>query len=577
MRRKLKLSPRLVFLRDRKGVFEADESDAGNMSDLGGALQQKYDYIIVGAGSAGCVLANRLSQDRSLSVLLIESGPPDSSPLIAMPRGIGKLLAAGNPHVWDYQVAPRIGLAPELWLKGRALGGSSSINGMVYVRGTPADYDNWEALGCTGWGWQHVGPQFVALEDHELGASEWRGVGGPLKVSVHPPGNPLCEAVLNAAVQAGTPRAADINDVNTVMQGGMGYQPVTTFKGKRYSAARAFLAPIRNRTNLEVLTGTDALRIEFENRRATGVSVRGHEGTRTIAVTGELILAAGAIESPKLLQLSGIGPGELLQSFGIPVLIDAPAVGTNLREHRYLALQYRVTGGSLNNRLSGIGLLRSMLDYALRSKGPLTHSAHEVGGFVKTRPELDRPDAQIGVGLYSMSGSGQAVNIDTQPGITIGGYFMRPQSQGTIRIQSPDPAARPYIDANHLSADIDIKSAISLYRWIRRLAAQPALQPWLVSATTPGTEFQTDEQIIDAFLRFGNTAYHVCGTVRMGSDSAAALDPQLRLRGIENVRVADTSIMPTIVSGNTNAPAMVIGLRAAELILAARVTAARAA
>jgi choline dehydrogenase-like flavoprotein len=241
-------------------------------------------------------------------------------------------------------------------------------------------------------------------------------------------------------------------------------------------------------------------------------------------------------------------------------------------------MQYRVTGGSLNNRLSGIGLLRSMLDYALRSKGPLTHSAHEVGGFVKTRPEFDRPDAQIGVGLYSMSGSGSEVNLDKDPGITIGGYFMRPQSQGTIRIQSPDPATRPYIDANHLAEDIDQRSAISLFRWVRKLAAQPALAPWLVSATTPGTEIQSDEQILDAFLRFGNTAYHVCGTVRMGNDSASALDPQLRLRGVENVRVADTSIMPTITSGNTNAPAMVIGLRAAALILAARtVPAARAA
>jgi choline dehydrogenase len=540
-------------------------------------LQQKYDYIIVGAGSAGCVLANRLSEDRSLSVLLIESGPPDTSPLIAMPRGIGKLLAAGNPHVWDYQVAPQAGLKPELWLKGRALGGSSSINGMVYVRGAPADYDHWEALGCTGWGWRQMGPLFVALEDHELGAGEWRGVGGPLKVSVHPQGNPLCEAVLTAAVQAGTPRVRDINEANTLGQGGMGYQPVTTYKGKRFSAVRAFLAPALNRPNLEVLTGTDVLRIEFKNRRANAIVVKDRESTRTIPVGGELLLAAGAIESPKLLQLSGIGPGALLQSLGIPVVVDAPSIGANLREHRYLAMQYRVTAGSLNNRFSGLGLLRSMVDYTLRSKGPLTHSAHEVGGFVKTRPELDRPDAQIGLGLYSMSGSGSEVNIDSQPGVTIGGYFMRPESQGTVRIESPNPGTRPHIEVNHLSADIDRSSAISLFRWIRKLAAQPALAPLLVSPTTPGSDIQTDEQIIDAFLRSGNTAYHVCGTVRMGSDAAAPLDPQLKLRGIENVRVADTSIMPTITSGNTNAPAMVLGMRAAALILASRTAAARAA
>jgi choline dehydrogenase len=540
-------------------------------------LVQKYDYIIVGAGSAGCVLANRLSEDRSSSVLLIESGPPDTSPMIAMPRGIGKLLAAGNPHVWDYQVAPQVGLPPELWLKGRTLGGSSSINGMVYVRGAPADYDNWEALGCTGWGWRQMGPLFVALEDHELGAGEWRGVGGPLKISVHPQGNPLCEAVLSAAVQAGTPRVPDINEANTFGPGGMGYQPVNTYKGKRFSAVRAFLAPALARPNLQVLTATDVLRIDFQNRRASAILVKDGSGTRTIPVAGELILAAGAIESPKLLQLSGIGPGAHLQSLGIPVVVDSPSVGANLREHRYLAMQYRVTGGSLNNRFSGLGLLRSMLDYALRSKGPLTHSAHEVGGFVKTSPELDRPDAQIGLGLYSMNGSGNEVNIDSDPGITIGGYFMRPESQGSIRIQSTDAATRPYIDANHLSADIDRRSAISMFRWIRKLAAQPALAPWLVSPTTPGGEVQSDEQILDAFLKSGNTAYHVCGTVRMGNDSAAPLDPQLKLRGIDNMRVADTSIMPTITSGNTNAPAMVIGLRAAELILAARTAAARAA
>jgi choline dehydrogenase len=540
-------------------------------------MTQKYDYIIVGAGSAGCVLANRLSADRSRSVLLIESGPPDTSPLIAMPRGIGKLLAAGNPHVWDYQVAPRVGLPAELWLKGRALGGSSSINGMVYVRGAPADYDHWEALGCSGWGWRQMGPLFVALEDHELGAGEWRGVGGPLKVSVHPQGNPLCEAVLDAAVQAGTPRVRDINEANAQGPGGMGYQPVNTYKGKRFSAVRAFLAPALTRPNLEVLTGTDVLRIDFQNRRANGITVKDNKGTRFIPVSGELILAAGAIESPKLLQLSGIGPGALLQSLGIPVVVDAPLVGANLREHRYLAMQYRVTGGSLNNRFSGLGLLRSMVEYTLRSKGPLTHSAHEVGGFVKTHPELDRPDAQIGLGLYSMNGSGSEVNIDSEPGITIGGYFMRPESQGSIRIQSQDPALRPYIDANHLAADIDQRSAVSLFRWIRKLAAQPALAPWLVSPTTPGSEVESDEQIIDAFLKSGNTAYHVCGTIRMGIDSAAPLDPQLKLRGIENVRVADTSIMPTISSGNTNAPAMVIGLRAAQLILADRNAAARAA
>jgi len=539
-------------------------------------MTDHFDYIIVGAGSAGCALASRLSDDPRNSVLLIESGPPDTSPLITMPRGIGKLLLAGNPHIWDYQAVPREGTAPELWLKGRTLGGSSSINGMVYVRGAPADYDHWAALGCTGWSWSDVGPHFVALEDHELGEAAWRGTGGPLKISVHPSGHPLCEAVLQAAVQAGTPRVSDINDIDAVTQGGMGYQPTTTYRGKRWSMARAFLAPIRARPNLQIVTRTNVLRIEIRNRRVTGVLVRDANETRTVTASGEVILAAGAIESPKLLQLSGIGPAELLRQFDIPVVVDAPEVGHNLREHRYLAMQYRVTGGSLNNRFSGFGLWRSMADYTLRSKGPLTHSAHEVGGFVRTRPDLQRPDAQIGVGLYSMSSTGKEIAIDSQPGITLGGYFTRPESQGVVRIQSPDPNVRPYIEANHFAAEIDRLSAISLFRWMRRLAAQPALQPWLVAALTPGEDVQTDEQIIDAFLRYGSTAFHVCGTVRMGVGDAP-LDPQLRVRGVEGLRVADTSIMPTIVSGNTNAPATVSGLRAAHLIMQARRDADRAA
>lgn len=542
-------------------------------------MAKTYDSIIVGAGSAGCALANRLSADPSHSVLLIESGPPDTSPLIAMPRGIGKLLAAGNPHVWDYQAVPRAGLAPEVWLKGRAIGGSSSINGMVYVRGAPADYDGWAALGCSGWSWQDVGPHFVALEDHQLGAAEWRGASGPLKVSVHPPGNPLCEAVLGAAAQAGTPTVADVNHVKAVAEGGIGYQPTTTWRGKRFSAARAFLHPVRARGNLEVLTATDVQRLEFRNQRVSGVIVRDRNGTRPIGLSagGEVILAAGALETPKLLQLSGIGPAALLQSLGLPVLVDAPGVGANLREHRYLAMQYRVTGGSLNHRFQGLGLLRSLVEYLVACKGPMSHSAHEVCGFVKTRPEFERPDAQIGVGLYSMVNSGHEMVVDPLPGLTIGGYFMRPESQGVVRIQSPDPDIKPYIDANHLTAGIDQQSAISLFRWTRRLAAQPALASWIVEEKTPGPATQTDEQILDAFMRLGGTAYHVCGTARMGSDAASVLDPQLRVRGVEGLRVADTSIMPTLVSGNTNAPAMVIGLRAAELILESRRSLRRAA
>jgi choline dehydrogenase-like flavoprotein len=512
-------------------------------------------------------LANRLSADPATSVLLVESGPDDTSPLIRMPRGIGKLLAPGNPHVWSYSVSPGGNAPRETWLKGRTVGGSSSINGMVYVRGAPRDYDGWEALGCTGWGWQDMQKCFVALEDHALGPTASRGVGGPLRVSMHPSGAMLCEAVLQAAEQIGTARCDDMNDVQTVASGGMGYQPVTTLRGKRFSAARAFLTPVRGRKNLDVLTETDVLSVVFADRRATGVRLRNKTGLHTVQAGREVILSAGAIQTPKLLQLSGVGPGALLRAFGIDVVAESENVGRNLREHRYLATQYQVKGGSLNGMLDGFGLVRSVLDYILRSKGALTHAAHEVGGFVKTRPGLDHADAQIGVGLYSMHASDKGVEIEKTPGLTILGYFTRPESQGEIRIQSADPDQPPAIDANHFSADIDRVSAISLFRWLRRLGQQKLLADWIVQETGPGRSIETDEDILNNAISLGGTSFHVSGTARMGADDGAVLDPQLRVRGVAGLRVVDTSIMPTLVSGNTNAPAMAIGLRAADMIM----------
>jgi choline dehydrogenase-like flavoprotein len=531
-------------------------------------VRDSYDYIIVGAGSSGCVLANRLSEDPQTTVLLVESGPDDKSPLIRMPRGIGKLLAPGNPHVWDYQVSPGGNHPPELWLKGRAVGGSSSINGMVYVRGAPLDYDHWASLGCAGWGWDEMGRRFVELEDHPLGAGEWRGTGGALKITMHPSGNPLCEAVLDAAGEIGVPRSDDMNDVDTVRDGGLGYQPTTTYHGKRFSAARAFLTPVRSRPNMDVLPNTDVLRVEIADHVATGVAIRNKVGERSVRADREVILSAGAIHSPKLLQLSGFGPAELLRAHGIPVVADLPGVGRNLREHRYLSTQYRVKEGSLNGSFQGLGLVRSVLAYLLASKGPLTHSAHEVGGFVKTRAGLDHADAQIGMGLYSVSTGPKGVAIDPFPGLTILGYFTRPESQGELRIQSPDPSVAPFIDANHFSAEIDRISAVSLFRFLRRLGQAPALAKWIVEEKLPGPGIETDEDILANAIGLGGTAFHICGTARMGADSdpEAVLDPQLRVRGVQGLRVVDTSIMPTIVSGNTNAPAMAIGLRAADFI-----------
>ncbi len=531
-------------------------------------MQKAYDYIIVGAGSSGCVLANRLSADPTVSVLLVEAGPDDTSPLIAMPRGIGKLLAPGNPHVWNYAVSPGGNAPQEVWLKGRAVGGSSSINGMVYVRGAPADYDAWEAAGCTDWGWDRMGRHFVALEDHVLGAKDWRGTGGPLKVSVHPAGDPLCEAFINAAVQAGTPRVDDMNDMPAVTKGGMGYQPTTTHRGKRFSAARAFLKPVRGRPNLDVVPDTDVQRILFDGQRACGILLRNKHGLHEVAARREIILSAGAIQSPKLLQLSGIGPRALLESLGVPVIVDAPGVGANLREHRYLSFTYQMRGNSLNQKLSGLGLIGSALRYLFGSKGALTHAAHEVGGFIKTLASPDRPDAQIGMGLYSFHTDAKgAVALDPYPGMTVIAYYLRPDSQGQVRISSADPDVPPIIDANHLATDADRTHFVALFRWLRNLAKQSALKDWIVAETGKTVEIETDEDILASAITLGGTTFHICGTCRMGVDDGAVLDPQLRVRGVTGLRVVDTSIMPTIVSGNTNAPAMAIALNAAEMIL----------
>jgi choline dehydrogenase-like flavoprotein len=488
-----------------------------------------------------------------------------------MPRGIGKMLTPGNPNVWSYKASKGGNHGTEDWLKGKTLGGSSSVNGMVYVRGQPADYDAWEAAGCPGWGWKDIGRCFKAIEDHPLGPGPWRGVGGPLKISIHPSGDPVCEAILEAGEQVGLPRVADVNDAE---QGGIGYQPRTIHKGRRWSAALAFLYPALKRPNLTVRTSAHVQKILFEGLRAAGVRYKGADGAVVEATaTREVILAAGALHSPALLQLSGVGSKDLLAQVGVDLVKDAPGVGANLREHRCLLVGVRLTGGSLNREFGGLRLLGNVLRYQLMGKGPMTHAAHEVCAFVKTRPEYDRPDAQIGFGLYSMAVIDGKVVIEDQPGMTLAAYFTRPESQGTVKITSSDPDAPLDIDANYFASPVDRQHAVDLLRYIRKMLAQPALKPFVVGEVAPGAAFETDDQILDAFMQLGGTAYHVAGTCRMGADEDSVVDPQLRVRGVEGLRVVDTSVMPSLISGNTNGPAMAMALRASELILGDRVDA----
>jgi choline dehydrogenase len=525
-----------------------------------------FDYVIVGAGSAGCVLASELSKDANCSVLLLEAGPADKSPLIRMPRGIGKLLTPPNPNIWHYSVSQGKGRPNEDWVKGRTLGGSSSVNGMVYMRGLPSEYDDWQAMGCEGWGWADIGRCYKAMEDHELGAAQWRGAGGPLSISMQPKDHPMYEVILQAAEQAGLARVAD---VNSAFDGGIGYQARTIRKGRRWSAAKAFLEPARGRPNLEVRTGVQVQRLVFEGNRVVGVEMRDASGTSVVRARREVILSAGAIHSPKLLQLSGIGPAALLQRLGIAVVVDAPDVGQNLLEHRCILMQVRLREGSLNQEFGGWRLGKNLVRYALNQSGPLTTAAHEICALVKTRPELARPDGELGIGLYSIKVDAKGkIVIDDQPGMTWVGYFTTPDSRGSVQITSRDPQASPDIDANYFDTERDRRHSADLVRYMRRMLAQPALAPFVVAETQPGPACQSDEQIIEAYLRQGSTTYHVAGTCRMGADERSVVDTRLRVRGVQGLRVMDTSIMPTLISGNTNGPAMAMAMRAAEFIRA---------
>ena len=531
------------------------------------------DYIVVGAGSAGCVLAAELSANPKHSVLVLESGPMDSSFLISMPRGIGKLLSPDNEHVWAYDIVKDQTGAKETWLKGRAIGGSSSINGMVYARGFAGDYDRWAAAGCTGWGSDSMLPHLIAHEDHAFGASLERGVGGPLRITGHPvdeagaDARGLCDAFLEASAQAGTPT---VQDTNMASDGGAGYQPRNIYQGKRQSAAKAFLHPASSRPNLTIEHSVDVLRVVFKDKTVVGVEVADNSspsGKKVIRCNREVILSAGAIESPKLLQLSGIGPAAKLAPLGVPIVVNSPNVGQNLREHYFMQMKYRVTKGSLNNNFQGPKLIWNVLRYLLVKNGPMANAAQECIAYIKTREGLSRPDCQLGAGLYSLENSPQGPVLDKQPGLTIGGYHMHPRSQGEVMITSADPGAKPYIFANYLADEEDQIVSVAMLRYIRNIAQQPALKDWIVNEFDPGNDYQSDAELLAAYRSLGMTAYHVSGTCRMGADDASVVDPQTKVRGVDGLRVVDSSIFPELISGNTNAATMAAGRNAAHMIL----------
>jgi choline dehydrogenase len=518
-----------------------------------------FDYIIVGAGSAGCVLANRLSEKPGNKVLLLEEGPEDSSFLVRMPKGNGKTLLSSKYTAY-HPTTRQTASGQEIWVRGKMLGGSGSVNGMVWVRGQPEDYDGIAALGNLGWAWDDLAPYFKKLEDHALGESGLRGTGGPIKVTVHP-STPLGDAFIDSGVALGLHKKGDLNVLD---QEGIGYLSMNIDKwGRRCSASHGFLKPIRNRANLKVITGVRIDKVLFENRRAVGVAgVRNGQPVEYRA-SGEVILSAGAIATPRILQLSGVGPADHLASSGVPLVLDAPGIGYNLREHLLLMLNYRLNdwAHSQNKCFSGIGLVKSVAEYLLLRRGPLSNSSYTAGAFVRSNPGANRPDGQLMFVPWTRDWATK--KFGDYPGMNVFSYQLRPESKGTVLIESADPAQPLRISPNYLTTQHDRDVSISLTRYLRKLmASQPIAD--LVAGETEETDWaQTDEEILQLFTQRGASGYHNCGTVAMGS----VLDERLRVRGLEGLRVMDLSILPEPLSGNTNAPVMAMAWRAADLFI----------
>ena len=445
----------------------------------------------------------------------------------------------------------------------KAIGGSSAVNGMIYVRGHPQDYDDWEAAGNTGWGWPNMLRAFKQIENHQLGPDEYRGTGGPLNVSIQHSESPLIEALLEAGESMGLPRREDLNRPDLE---GIGHTPCTIWEGRRVSAADAFLKPARQRSNLTIVTGTLIHRILFDGKRAVGVS--GLQADRNIEYRArhEVMLCAGAIHSPKILQLSGVGPARHLRKFGIDIVADLPGVGANLREHKLLMLQWRLEQAlSLNHELSGWRLFRNAMTWLLLRKGPLS-TTYDLNAFIRSRPEASRPDVQLTISAFSLDLAKGDGSFEAEHGINIFGYPLHTESAGELMIRSADPDAPLLIRANCLATEKDRRTTVDMTRFIRALARQPSLEPFLGEETVPGPAVRTDEEIVQACAASDSCA-HAVGTCRMGADDMAVVDERLRVRGLSGLRVMDCSVMPTQVSGNTNGPVMAMAWRAADLIL----------